>query len=115
MQSHTRHPTGIALGTLSLNLALPPTLFPVQLLPIISTLLPRVVDLAISIPFLNDQTTKIVPRNRDESLESGVLQLALGTMVVVDLCTLGEGKLVDAGPFLVLFSLSFPPYFGHSS
>jgi hypothetical protein len=41
--------------------------------------------------------TKMAPRNRDESLESGALQLSSGTAVVVDMRGIGEGKLADAG------------------
>ncbi|KAI5479566.1 hypothetical protein MNV49_003303 [Pseudohyphozyma bogoriensis] len=93
---HTRHPTGVALGSLSLNLALPAqTEAPVS--SVLSTLLPALASLDLSIPFLNDAKTRLAPRNRDENLESGSLQLPDGTAVVVDTRGIGEGKLEDAG------------------
>lgn len=87
------------MGHLSLNLALPAQ-FDVRLKQILSSLLPLLVELNITIPYLNDAKTKIAPRSRDESLESGLLQLAAGTMVLVDMRDIGEGKLVDTGQLL---------------
>lgn len=94
--SHTRHPTGMALGSLSLNLALP-TAFAATVAPIISSLVPRTTALDLTIPVLNDPKLRMAPRNRDENLESGALQLANGTSVLVDMRGIGEGKLGDTG------------------
>lgn len=110
-RSHTRHPTGIALGSLSLNLSLPAQ-FTTTLVAILTTLLPTLSCLELSIPLLNDIQTRMAPRNREENLESGALQLASGTTVVVDTRGIGEGKLGDAGtlgpfPFIPLSSLTY--------
>lgn len=94
--SHTRHPSGVALGALSLNLSLPPTLS-CALGQTLSTLLPRLSELPLSIPLLNSPKTSLAPRNRNENLESGALQLADGTTVLVDMRGVGEGKLEDRG------------------
>jgi hypothetical protein len=77
-----------------------PAQFDARLKQILSSLLPLLVELNITIPYLNDAKTKIAPRSRDESLESGLLQLAAGTMVLVDMRDIGEGKLVDTGQLL---------------
>ncbi|GAA5900559.1 uncharacterized protein JCM6883_002882 [Sporobolomyces salmoneus] len=99
---HTRHATGLALGSLSLNLA-----FPLQstsspsssssLAPLLSSLLPSFAPLAPTITSLNDPSTRFSPRSRDETLDSGFLQLSRGTNVLIDLINLGEGKLNDTG------------------
>lgn len=94
--SHTHHTTGLALGSLSLNLALPRE-FSTSLSPILSSLVPLLSTLDLSIPILNSPSTRLAPRNRDENLESGRLQLAPGTVVLVDMRAIGEGKLEDAG------------------
>lgn len=86
----------MALGSLSLNLALPAS-FTASLAPIISSLVPKTTSLNLSIPKLNDIKAKMAPRNRDENLESGALQLSTGTAVLVDMRGIGEGKLEDAG------------------
>jgi hypothetical protein len=101
--SHTRHATGMALGSLSLNLALPDSLTSSvsSFTATLSSLLPRLTSLDLSIPSLNDPKTRLAPRSRDESLESGQLQLAAGTAVVVDLTKIGEGKLEDTGTTLI--------------
>ncbi|GAA5833275.1 hypothetical protein JCM11251_005191 [Rhodosporidiobolus azoricus] len=93
---HTRHATGMALGSLSLNLALPDS-FSSSLPTTLSSLVPSLANLEFSIASLNDKATRLAPRSRDESLESGQLQLAQGTAVVVDLTKIGEGKLEDTG------------------
>uniref|UniRef100_A0A0K3CHI2 BY PROTMAP: gi/472587858/gb/EMS25354.1/ mini-chromosome maintenance complex-binding protein [Rhodosporidium toruloides NP11] gi/647401640/emb/CDR48017.1/ RHTO0S15e05050g1_1 [Rhodosporidium toruloides] n=1 Tax=Rhodotorula toruloides TaxID=5286 RepID=A0A0K3CHI2_RHOTO len=93
---HTRHATGMALGSLSLNLALPDS-FTTTLSRTIATLVPTSTTLDLSIASLNDKNTRLAPRSRDESLESGRLQLASGTAVVLDLRGIGEGKLEDTG------------------
>ncbi|GAA5888198.1 hypothetical protein JCM6882_000317 [Rhodosporidiobolus microsporus] len=93
---HTRHATGLALGSLSLNLALPDA-FSSSLASTLSSLVPSLATLELSVASLNDKSTRLAPRSRDESLESGQLQLASGTAVVVDLTKIGEGKLEDTG------------------
>ncbi|BGP30158.1 hypothetical protein JCM10296v2_001910 [Rhodotorula toruloides] len=93
---HTRHATGMALGSLSLNLALPDS-FTTTLSQTIASLIPACTTLDLSIASLNDKNTRLAPRSRDESLESGRLQLASGTAVVVDMRGIGEGKLEDTG------------------
>ncbi|GAA6056399.1 hypothetical protein JCM3770_000683 [Rhodotorula araucariae] len=93
---HTRHATGMALGSLSVNLALPSS-FPTSLTSAISSVVPTSASLDLSIPTLNNSKTRFAPRSRDENLESGRLQLANGTAVVVDLRGVGEGKLEDIG------------------
>ncbi|EJT96772.1 hypothetical protein DACRYDRAFT_119844 [Dacryopinax primogenitus] len=62
-------------------------------------LFPIVVHVPLSIAYLND--TPFAPsssvREEDEDLRSGVLQLAPGTVVLVDEHGVGEGKLGDLG------------------
>ena len=94
--SHTRHPTGLALGSLSLNLALPHN-FTTDLAARLASLLPAFTALDLSIPALNDPATRLAPRSRDENLESGRLQLAPHSAVLVDLRGVGEGRLEDGG------------------
>lgn len=86
----------MALGSLSLNLALPDS-FPTSLPQTLASLVPTSTTLDLSIASLNDKNNRLAPRSRDESLESGRLQLASGTAVVVDLRGIGEGKLEDTG------------------
>ncbi|GAA5978846.1 hypothetical protein JCM11641_003584 [Rhodosporidiobolus odoratus] len=93
---HTRHVTGMALGSLSLNLAFPDN-FSSSLSSAISAIVPKFAALDLSIASLNDKSTRLAPRSRDESLESGSLQLANGTAVLVDLRMIKEGKLEDTG------------------
>ncbi|GAA5901458.1 hypothetical protein JCM8208_001808 [Rhodotorula glutinis] len=93
---HTRHATGMALGSLSVNLALPDA-FSTSLSSAIASLVSRTASLDLSIASLNDVKTRLAPRSRDENLDSGRLQLANGTAVVVDLRGIGEGKLEDMG------------------
>lgn len=94
--SHTRHPAGMALGSMSLNLALPAD-FDLQLNSVFSSIVPRLASIELSIPVLNDIQMRMAPRSRDETLDSGALQLAQGTTVLVDLRGIKEGKLEDAG------------------
>ncbi|KAG0665895.1 hypothetical protein C6P46_005989 [Rhodotorula mucilaginosa] len=93
---HTRHATGMALGSMSLNLALPDG-FSTDIGKAIEALVPAAAALDLTIETLNDAKTRLAPRSRDETLDAGRLQLAPGTAVVVDLRTLGEGKLEDTG------------------
>ncbi|GAA5929302.1 hypothetical protein JCM3775_002304 [Rhodotorula graminis] len=93
---HARHATGMALGSLSVNLALPDA-FSTSLPSAIASLVPRATSLDLSIALLNDVKTRLAPRSRDENLDSGRLQLVNGTAVVVDLRGIGEGKLEDTG------------------
>lgn len=106
LPSHTRHATGLALGSLSLNLSLP--LAPTNssttetspsssLIRTLSALVPSLAPLSLTINSLNDPSSRFSPRSRDESLDSGMLQLTKGTNVVIDLTKLGEGKLNDTG------------------
>lgn len=105
---HTRHPSGIALGRLSLNLAYPNHFLtsspPNSLSKILSSLLPTSTYLSLSIPKLNNLLTRIAPRNKDENLESGSLQVCENTVVVVDLRDVKEGVLGDSGQSCHLLS-----------
>lgn len=65
--------------------------------PVLSSLVEKISSLELSIPFLNDTATRMGPRNREENLESGCLQLTDGTVVLVDVRGVGEGKLFDTG------------------
>lgn len=96
LSSHTRHPTGLALGSLALNLSLPRN-FATDLAARLATVLPALTTVDLSIPILNSPDTRLAPRNRDENLESGRLQLGPGTAVVVDMRAIGEGTLADGG------------------
>ena len=95
-RSHTRHATGMALGSMSLNLALPDG-FSTDIGQAIEALVPAAAALDSTIETLNDAKTRLAPRSRDETLDAGQLQLVPGTAVVVDLRKLGEGKLEDTG------------------
>ncbi|GAA6059426.1 hypothetical protein JCM10212_003658 [Sporobolomyces blumeae] len=97
---HTRHASGLALGALSLNLAVPPAFSPDarDALPtILSELVPTLASLSPTISSLNDPKSRFAPRSRDESLDSGLLQLPKGTTVCVDMRGIAEGKLQDSG------------------
>ncbi|KAL8292985.1 hypothetical protein RQP46_000679 [Phenoliferia psychrophenolica] len=94
---HTRHLSGLTLGSLSVNLALPTNLTATPLSSILASILAKTTSLDLSIPFLNSPSTKMAPRSRNENLESGALQLSAGTTVLVDTRGIGEGKLEDAG------------------
>ncbi|GAA5836579.1 hypothetical protein JCM5353_003723 [Sporobolomyces roseus] len=98
---HTRHATGLALGSLSLNLSFPTHSPSASSSPsfsaLLSSLLPSLAPLSPTISTLNDPETRFSPRSRDESLDAGLLQLSSGTNVLVDLRGLGEGKLNDTG------------------
>ena len=58
---------------------------------VLSLILPSVVHLALSIPFLNEST--FLPKSVEEDLHSGVLQLPKGTAVLVSDGTVSEGTL----------------------
>lgn len=88
----------MALGSLSLNLAFSQAT-ETDIAERISSLVPTSASLDLSIETLNDSKTRMAPRNRDETLDAGRLQLANGTAVVVDLRKIGEGKLEDTGAF----------------
>lgn len=81
---------------MSLNLALPSD-FNTNLNTIIASLTPRFAEVDLSIPMLNNQKTRVAPRNRDENLESGWLQLPSGTRCLIDMRGITEGKLDDNG------------------
>lgn len=115
LRSHTRHPSGSVLGQLTLGLSLPlPSASSIPIssffsLPsILETLAPNYTTLPLSISFLNSLENRLAPRNKDENLESGRLQLAAGTVVGVDLIQLGEGTLGDHGT-------DFPSFFSDLS
>jgi hypothetical protein len=95
--SHTRHPSGALLGSLSLNLSLPSHASASALLPILSSLVPHLASLPLSIPLLNNLNTRMAPKEKNEDLQSGVLQLSRGTVVLVDMRGVGEGVLGDGG------------------
>ncbi|GAA5941819.1 uncharacterized protein JCM15063_000785 [Sporobolomyces koalae] len=99
---HTRHATGLALGSLSVNLSFPigaasASTGPDPLTRVLSTLVPALASISPTITSLNDPSTRFSPRSRDETLDAGQLQLPRGTNVVLDLQQLGEGKLNDTG------------------
>ena len=91
----------MALGSMSLNLALPDG-FSTDIGKAIEALVPAAAALDLTMETLNDAKTRLAPRSRDETLDAGRLQLAPGTAVVVDLRTLGEGKLEDTGALVHL-------------
>lgn len=96
----------MALGSMSLNLALPDA-FSTDIDQVIETLVPVASTLDLSIESLNSAKTRLAPRSRDETLDAGRLQLAPGTAVVVDMRKLGEGKLEDTGTCI---ALDFPEW-----
>ncbi|KAK4053744.1 hypothetical protein OIV83_001400 [Microbotryomycetes sp. JL201] len=93
---HTRHATGLPLGAMSLNLALPAG-FQDATVEILSSIVPRLSKMNLSIPVLNDIKTRMAPRSTDAGLDSGALQLPNGTRVIVDMRGITEGKLDDRG------------------
>lgn len=96
----------MALGSMSLNLAFPAN-SKAQLATLISSIVPRLSLIELSIPLLNNVHMRMAPRSRDETLDSGALQLSKGTTVLVDLRGINEGRLEDAGeePSTVVSSL----------
>lgn len=64
------------------------------LLHLLKLLLPAVVYVPLSIDFLNK--TRLAPTFKDEDLESGVLQLASGTTVLVSDSGIAEGVLNES-------------------
>lgn len=98
---HTRHATGLPLGPLTLNLAYPNHFKspspPTILSQILNNLTPKSIYIPLSIPILNNLNFRIAPRNKDENLESGSLQVGEGTVVVVDFRGVDEGVLGDGG------------------
>ncbi|KAK4058932.1 hypothetical protein OIO90_000378 [Microbotryomycetes sp. JL221] len=93
---HTRHVTGLPLGAMSLNLALP-TDFKDNIHNILNSIVPRLSLIELSISMLNKIETKIIPKSRNENLDSGVLQLPVGTRCLIDTRGITEGKLDDNG------------------
>lgn len=107
---HARHSSALALGAISLNLALPTDLaasrrdtLATELKTALESLRPRVRQLMLSIDALNDEKTLFAPKvvesggNGDETLAGGLLQVADGTCVLVDALSLGEGQLTAHG------------------
>jgi hypothetical protein len=79
-------PTGLSpLGTLSLNLIDPP-----PLVEALRDVMPAVVNVPLTIPFLHSSTF-IPSAPTSTSLDSGLLQLAPGTLLVVDETDFGDG------------------------
>lgn len=62
---------------------------------VLSLILPSVVHLPLSIPFLNESS--FLPKSVEEDLHSGVLQLPQGTTVLVSDGAVSEGMLDNGG------------------
>jgi hypothetical protein len=77
------------LGTLSLNLLRKESSITSNLQEIISSITPRVVYQPLSLPLLH--SVPFSPASTDASLESGLLQLASGTVLLVGEDEMGQG------------------------
>lgn len=95
---HTRK-APFALGHLSLRLLLPPTAEVSCFEPLLSSMLPAMVPIDLSLTTLNDEKVRFSPRSDSSSslgLHAGRLQLAKGTTVLVKE-NMAEGRLSSHG------------------
>ena len=83
-----RPPSLPPLGTLSLNFISPPS--PSNLLPALRQIVPAVVDVPLTIPYLHE-TAFIPSAPTSTSLNAGLLQLAPDTMLIIDETNIGDG------------------------
>jgi len=90
LSSPSVRPTSLPpLGTLSLNLLRKDSSITGNLQRIISSISPRVVYQPLSLPLLH--SASFSPSSTDASLESGLLQLAPGTVLLVGEDEMGQG------------------------
>jgi hypothetical protein len=85
------------LGAFPLNLRFADNTTTNELSDILTSLLPLFHSFALTIPFLNDSSSRFYPESKDETLESGLLQLVSGTHLLVDERGMTEGNLGDRG------------------
>jgi len=90
ISSPSVRPTSLPpLGTLSLNLLRKNSKITSNLTHILSSLTPRLVYQPLSLPLLH--SASFSPKSTDASLESGLLQLAPGTVLLVGEDEMGQG------------------------
>jgi len=90
VSSPSVRPTSLPpLGTLSLNLLRKNSEITSNLTRILSSLTPRLIYQPLSLPLLH--STSFSPKSTDASLESGLLQLAPGTVLLVGEDEMGQG------------------------
>ncbi len=102
---------GVPIGAMSLNIcSLPsdstttatqteegPSDWLRALLPILRKLSPAVVSQSLALAELNDPSKRLFPTSDGENLTAGRLQLARGTVLLLDEAAMGEGELKDLG------------------
>lgn len=90
LSSPTARPNALPpLGTLSLNLTRKDPQVTANLESVLSSLTPRIVAQALSLPFLHSHPFS--PSSTDSTLDSGLLQLAPGTVLLVREDEMGQG------------------------
>jgi hypothetical protein len=90
ISSPSVRPTSLPpLGTLSLNLLRKDSTITSNLTQILASIAPRLVCQPLSLPLLH--SASFSPKSTDASLESGLLQLATGTVLLVGEDEMGQG------------------------
>lgn len=90
----------VPIGALTLNICdLPPTASDITsaLQQAIENVCPAVLTQSLALSSLNDTSSAFFPRSDGENLKAGRLQLAKGTVLLVDEAQMGEGELKDMG------------------
>lgn len=67
-----------------------------SIVPLLALLIPSIVHIPLSIPFLNE--SRMAPISKDEDLHSGALQLPAATVVVVTDSDVSEGTITQGTP-----------------
>jgi hypothetical protein len=94
ISSPSVRPTSLPpLGTLSLNLLRKDSTITSNLEQIVSSISPRVIYQPLSLPLLH--SASFSPSSTDASLESGLLQLVPGTVLLVGEDEMGQGGLLQ--------------------
>jgi hypothetical protein len=90
LSSPTARPNALPpLGTISLNLTRKDPQVSANLETVLASLTPRLVSQALSLPILHSHS--FTPSSTDATLDSGLLQLAPGTVLVVREDEMGQG------------------------
>ena len=92
---HTRR-AGLILGSFPINLSFPKG-GGETLGNVVSSLLPNVHTMPLTLASLNDPAVTFQPKSDGDNLEAGVLQLPPDTQILVDERSMDEGRLNDKG------------------